>query len=204
METTTTQRVSDVELVHFKAIPWCKEHLKAGNLIFLAHPSRELHRRGKNAKRIFRFWGVTLATQEAIPHFLAFYSPPSSDPPQPPNLAFWPLVSNISFLLTLGPDLSTHEPIACGGAMAAIFDDCICALVFINGLHGLLPQGLRTSTLSVTLLKAVPLEATVLVRVSLKEVEGPRLAIVAELSSERGSVLARAEAVVVSGRRESL
>lgn len=186
-------------LAHFRSIPWCLPHLSIPDLTFTGHVGRT------PSTTRYLFWGRTLATPSTIPYFLAFYPPPVSTSPSPEvTLPHRPFIPSVSVFLTLGRGLGMHDPgSASGGAVAAIFDECICALPVVNVMEGYLVGVPYTQGLRVRFERPVRTDATVLVEVGLRNVVGGRRFVVeAVMSDEEGVVLARGEGTVCYGRQK--
>ncbi|KAI3550126.1 thioesterase superfamily protein [Colletotrichum abscissum] len=191
----------DDQIAHFQGIPWCAKVLSEPGIIARPLVSREFD----PDNRIFEFWGSTLFSAATVPFFIGCFhmpSPPPGADGSPPDSR--PLdelyMTKVRCFLTLGHGLSTLKKEWChGGAVAAIFDECMGAIGFINKLLGFMPMLPQvTQNLNITYIQPVPTMSTVACTAVLKRMDGPRKFLVgAEITDELGTVLAKAEAYFV-------
>ncbi|KAG7060864.1 cytochrome P450 [Colletotrichum scovillei] len=191
----------DDQIAHFQGIPWCAKVLSEPGIIARPLVSREFD----PDNRIFEFWGSTLFSAATVPFFIGCFHmpspPPGADGQPPDNRPLDELyMTKVRCFLTLGHGLSTLKKEWChGGAVAAIFDECMGAIGFINKLLGFMPMLPQvTQNLNITYIQPVPTMSTVACTAVLKRMDGPRKFLVeAEITDEHGTVLAKAEAYFV-------
>lgn len=194
----------DDQLAHFNSISWCSKLLSDPNLIIRPLVSRAYSHKG----HAFEYCAKTLNTPTTIPFFLAFMHPPTSQVEATDNVYDAPtgdsdkqslesrFATKVYFLLTLGHGLTTFREGFChGGVVATILDECNGAVGVANKMFGLMKPLMHvTHSMSVTYLRPVPVDTTVLVTATLTKVDGDKKFVVeGEMSDESGRVLVKSE-----------
>ncbi|KAM0328029.1 hypothetical protein ACHAQA_005430 [Verticillium albo-atrum] len=177
------------DVQHFLAIPWCAAHLTPTTI--RETPSS----RFSKASGEDNFFSTTLNTPGTITAFLSFYNAPLPDAP--------PLVREVDFLVTLGPDVAGYPSICHGGLVAALLDEVLGLIFPVNKSRGAIPeQAYMTGYLNTTYLKPVKVPGTYLCRARVLRVEGRKCFLLGTVEDENGTVLAKADSLYVAVREK--
>ncbi|KAF9877179.1 hypothetical protein CkaCkLH20_05445 [Colletotrichum karsti] len=168
----------DNQLAHFNSIPWCSKLLSDPNLIIRPLVSRAY----SHKDHAFEYFAKTLNTPTTIPFFLAFMHPPASQVEATDNVYDAP---------TGDSDKQSLE----SRFATKILDECNGAVGVANKMFGLMKPLMHvTHSMSVTYLRPVPVDTTVLVTATLTKVDGDKKFVVeGEMSDENGKVLVKSE-----------
>ena len=179
----------DIEEKYFRAIPWCAKLLN--NSDFTIFPTSSRKAKASTEDGLF---ARTLKTDSTVQACLSLYKPPAHG------------VSNVDELRTLfsiGDGLNGHAHMCHGGIVATLMDEAIGELMVVNWYLKMFPTGMATVTayLNVSYLKPVTTPQNVQVVSKLREVKGRKYYVDASMMDSTGTVLAKAESLLIAVKR---
>lgn len=184
-------RSVESEMEHFRSIPWCAKHLSRPNQVFRHISSRE----GQYATP-HNLVTKTLNTPSTIPTILLFH-----DAPRRPD----DMITELSGLITLGPDVAGHGGIAHGGLILTLLDEVSGELGIMNCLSGAISYPLVvTGYLNTKFIRPVPVPSTVFMRSWMERVEGRKFFFGVVIEDCEGVALASADALFVGMEKVKL
>ncbi|KAJ4402896.1 hypothetical protein N0V85_005224 [Neurospora sp. IMI 360204] len=185
MTSSSTQKSAEqMEIDHFRSIPWVAKHLSQPHLIINQADSRR-PKPGHGDTLLSH----TLNSQDAISAYITIIQQPQPEQE---------LVTEMLSFLTLGSQLNGWPGVCHGGIVMMILDDAQGQLFTQNKKQKKMKDiPLMTAYLNQTFLKPVRTPCTVMVRAKITKVEGRKHWIQAAMLSEDGEELARCESMFV-------
>lgn len=171
------------DLTHFLAIPWCATLLTSPSTTILSSP---IPSRISNPSTEGALFSQTLQTPDTISALLSF----SRNSPNTPT-------KDIHTLVTLEYLLNGYPNTAHGGIIVTIIDEAMSFFLKRNKELGTLPGlgDIVTADLRVKFIRPVKTPQTVVVEARLREVNGRKYVVKADVKDGEGVVLAQGEAL---------
>ncbi|KAK3388395.1 HotDog domain-containing protein [Sordaria brevicollis] len=156
---STTPKTEQMEIDHFRSIPWVSKHLSQPHLIINQSDTRR-PKPGHGDTLISQ----TLNSQDAISAYITIIQPP------PPGSE---LITEILSFLTLGPQLNGWPGVCHGGIVMTILDEVQGQLFTQNKRQKRMKDiPLMTAYLNTKFSKPVRTPCTIMVRARITKVEG--------------------------------
>lgn len=209
------QRPPQEAIDYFLSIPWLQNHIQDASYKIIPTFSRHLKTSGEDY-----YFSRTINTKQTIPHFVSlqrrdFVTPAlstagasSRDIPSHTNKTIVPVQPDCLILISLGKQgLDGHPSTIHGGVTCAILDETMGLLVMLhdNNIRGPGPRdSLYTANLNVSYRAPIPTPGEILVKTWLVSRQGRKWHSKGQILDKSGTILAEADGLWVTARRQKI